>query len=205
VTQLFDKIRDGGWNSEQNSGGDSLIRQLKHLIKKVATDSKKRVILVEDGCTDSAIPLKYQKVVASLLTQLTRNSIVHGIEDTQTRLRANKTPYGCLHVSTRQVKNYFVVSVRDDGRGIDLYAVKQAAIRSGMFTPSAVMGWNQAQTLCALFRPGFSTAKTVTQHAGRGVGLDVIKSAVEKCGGKISVKSVVGHFTEFTLNFPILS
>jgi two-component system, chemotaxis family, sensor kinase CheA len=203
VTELFNQIRDGGWSSSQNTGGDSLIRQLKHLIKKVAADSKKRVVLVEDGCMDSSIPLKYQRIVSRVLTQLARNSIVHGIEDEQTRIQANKTPYGCLHLSTHRDKKYFVLTVRDDGRGINLLAVKQAALSSGLFDPTAVMSWKKPQLLSALFKPGFSTAKNITQHAGRGIGLDVIKSSVEKCGGKMNLKSVAGQFTEFSLSFPL--
>lgn len=205
VTQLFEKINEGGWSASGSSGGDSLIRQLKHLIKKVSADNKKRVILVDDGYMDSAIPEKYQRLVSRVLTQLARNSIVHGIEDVETRLKNSKTPYGLLHVSTRHVKNFFVLTVRDDGRGIDTQAIKQAAIRSGLFESSAVIHWDKSQAINALFKPGFSTAKSLTQHAGRGIGLDVIKSSVEKCGGKINVKSAAGQFTEFTLSLPFSS
>jgi two-component system, chemotaxis family, sensor kinase CheA len=203
VKDLFEKIRDGGWNTENNEGGDSLARQLKHLIKKVAADNKKRVVLVEDGFTDSAIPLKYQRLVSKVLTQLARNSIVHGIEEPRDRLAVNKTVYGCLHVSAHQNKQSFILNVRDDGKGLDFQAIKKSAMASGLFDRAAILNWTQTDTINALFKPGFSTAKTVTQHAGRGIGLDVIKSLVEKCGGKVNVKSIAGQFTEFTLSLPL--
>lgn len=205
VNLLFDKINDGGWNTTENYGGDSLIRQIKHLLKKVSADQHKRVILIDDGYIDSAIPLNHRRLVGRVLIQLARNSVVHGIEGRATRKILNKTEYGCFHVSVKPTKKNLTIIVRDDGAGINIKEVKDAALSSGLFDPGIVMGWDQEQTMMALFKPGFSTAKKVTEHAGRGVGLDVIKTSVEKIGGHISIKSVVGQFTEFTLSFPTLN
>jgi len=202
VKDLFEKIVEGGWNRGKNGGGDSMMRRLQYLVKRLSGDNKKRIIVVDDGYIDSAVPLHLRRVVSSVVTQLARNSIVHGIEDTKTRLQRNKTPYGCLHISVAHIRRHIVVTTRDDGRGIDPAEVKKAALRSDLFDGRYVARWNKTQLLHALFKPGFSTADKITQHAGRGVGLDLIKNSVEKHGGTISLKSVPGEFTEFSMSFP---
>ncbi len=203
VKNLYEKIVAGGWKqANANSGGDSLLRQLQHLMTNLSEETKKRVIIVDDGYSDSSVPLHLRRLVSRVLTQLARNSVVHGLEDIETRTKKKKTPYGCFHVSARILKDHFVLTVRDDGRGIDPEDIRAAAMASNLFDSGAVTNWNKTQLLSALFKPGFSTSKVVNQHAGRGVGLDVVKSSVEKHGGKIGIRSTVGHFTEFTMAFP---
>lgn len=203
VKDLFEKIVEGGWNNDKvNGGGDSLLRQLQHLIKRLSTEHEKRIIIVDDGLEDSCVPLHLRRLVGRVLTQLARNSVVHGVEDVKTRMESMKMPYGCFHVSVRLLKDHFVLTARDDGRGIDPELVRKAALDSNLFDSKVVVDWNKTQLLNSLFKPGFSTSKVVTHHAGRGIGLDVVKSSVEKYGGKIGIKSTLGQFTEFTMAFP---
>ena len=202
VKVLFEKITEGGWSDSPDGGSNSMMRRLQYLVKRLEVDSKKRVIIVDDGYTDSAIPAHLRRVINGLVTQLARNAVIHGIENPATRLKRNKTPYGCLHISVRHVKDKLVVAMRDDGYGIDPEKIRKAALLSRIFTTDQVFRWNKTQLLNAMFKPGFSTARAVTQHAGRGVGLDVIKSTVEKYGGTIGLKSSLDHFTEFTMAFP---
>ena len=204
VNTLFDSLRDGGWNASRKTTKDTLVRQLNYLIKKVASDNRKQVVLVTDGDLDTTIPDAYKKIAGKLLTQLVRNSIVHGIEDIETRQHDKKTPYGCIHIFTQNTKESFFLRVRDDGAGINLHNIKQAALASGLFANSEIIAWNKIQTMNALFKPGFSTAKKLSEHAGRGIGLDVIKSTLSKYRGKVSIESVEGQFTEFTLTLPAI-
>ncbi|VUD68027.1 Chemotaxis protein CheA [Thalassocella blandensis] len=203
IKEIFEKIVEGGWNSAHQTADDSMMRRLKHLVERLAQDSGKKVILVDDGYLDTSIPLHLRRVVNTIVTQIARNAVIHGIEDKQTRLTQNKTAYGCLHISVQHGKNKISIGVRDDGRGLNVNAIKQAAIKNPLFEKAEVAKWTSAQTLNALFKPGFSTAKELTQHAGRGVGLDVIKSTVEKHQGNVAIKSVAGLFTEFTMSFPL--
>jgi len=205
VNTIFDKLREGGWNEsvkEDKENKNNLVRQLNYLIKKIALDNHKHVVLVTEGDLDNSIPAEYNKIIGKLLTQLTRNAIVHGIEDIDTRLICRKTPYGCIHVFTQHENGKFILRVRDDGAGINLRTVKKAALISGLFPEENIPSWNSEQTINALFKPGFSTAKELTEHAGRGIGLDVIKSAILKYDGKVSVDTAEGKFTEFLLEFP---
>ncbi len=202
IKDIFEKIVEGGWNQTEQGHNDSMMRRLRYLVTKLAQDNDKRVIIVDDGFIDSSIPNSLKRVVNTVVTQLARNAVVHGIEECRSRISSNKTPYGCLHIGVRHTQNKIVISVRDDGRGINLTEIRKAALHSRLFEKSAVMKWSSSQILNAMFKPGFSTAKELTQHAGRGVGLDVIKSTVEKAQGTISIKSVAGQFTEFSMMFP---
>jgi len=203
VKRLFDSIVEGGWNQNEAVGDDSMKRRLQYLIKRISEDNSKRVLVVDDGYCDLAIPQHLRKVIATVVTQLARNAVIHGIEDIPSRLGKNKTPYGCFHVSVARTSDRLLITTRDDGRGIDESLVKKTAIRSPLFDRKQVANWTKKQVFQALFKPGFSTAKIVTLHAGRGVGLDVIKSTVEKYGGRIGIRSVLGEFTEFSLSFPV--
>lgn len=202
IRQIFEEIVEGGWGREQRQNDDSMMRRLKYLVDRLAKDNNKKVILVDDGYVDTSIPLHLRRIVNTVVTQLARNAVVHGIEDRDERLAQNKTPYGCLHVSVQHVRGKISICVRDDGRGLNFGAIKQAALKSPLFRGAEVEKWGALQVLNALFKPGFSTAKQLTQHAGRGVGLDVIKSTVEKHKGTVTVKSIAGSFTEFTMVFP---
>lgn len=202
IKEIFAKIVEGGWSQQTAAVGDSMLRRLKHLVDKVAQDSKKNVVIVDNGYTDASIPEALRRVVNSLVTQLARNAVIHGIEDAQTRISQNKTAYGCLHVGVYLSHDKISISVRDDGRGLHLDKIRQAALKSQLFQSTEVAQWSNTQVLNALFKPGFSTAQKLTQHAGRGVGLDVIKSTVEKYRGSVTVKSVAGAYTEFMMHFP---
>lgn len=203
IHQLFEKIVEGGWNNRSEGGGDSMKRRLSYLVKRIADSQNKRILIVDDGYLDSAVPLHLRRDLSSMVTQLARNAIVHGIELPLVREQAFKTPYGCLHISVAHVKQRLVVKIRDDGAGVNCEKVRQVAMKSPYFIKHRVEAWTKSQLMQVLFHPGFSTSQTVDQHSGRGIGLDYIKNCVEKHGGSINLRSIQGQFTEFTLSFPL--
>lgn len=201
---LYKKLVEGGWQTKENKGSHKVLAQkLEVLIEKLAEANNKRVILVNDGYLDSAIPKHYQNTINTVVTQLARNAIVHGIEDSTTRINCSKTPYGCLHLSVTTTAQSFILNVRDDGRGLNAIKIKEAALNCGLFDNSKVNNWSKPQILNALFTPGFSTAAKVNHHAGRGIGLNIIKKHVEHHGGSISIRSILGQFTEFSITLPL--
>ncbi len=203
INAIYEKIVEGGWNQNQSGGGDSLKRRLEYLVKRVAESQGKSVKIVEEGYNDSAIPLHLRRDLSSIMTQLGRNAVVHGVETPAERERAYKTFYGCLHVNVKREQNRLTCNIRDDGAGVNFERVRQKALKNKRFNQEDVRSWDKAQLMQALFRPGFSTRNSVDQDAGRGVGLDYIKNTVEKHGGSINMRSIPGQFTEFTLRFPI--
>jgi chemosensory pili system protein ChpA (sensor histidine kinase/response regulator) len=137
------------------------------------------------------------------LLHLVQNAIVHGIEPEAEREAHGKVPHGSLRVSAAQKGAAIVVEVADDGRGIDLDRVKDTALQAGLVTPEGLAGLGDLDILDFIFQPGFSTAPAVTISAGRGVGLDVVRTNVAQLGGEIDLATTPGEGTRFTLRVPL--
>jgi two-component system chemotaxis sensor kinase CheA len=135
------------------------------------------------------------------LMHLIRNSMDHGIESAEHRVARGKQPTARIHLAARHSGASVHVSVADDGRGIDAAAVKAKAIERGLIAADAQL--TEAETFALLFEPGFSTAKTVTDVSGRGVGMDVVRQRVESLRGTIDVVSHPGEGTTVTLRLPL--
>ncbi len=135
------------------------------------------------------------------LTHLIRNAVDHGLESTEERLRAGKSPEGTIVLSAEQKGARIIVTVSDDGKGIDRARVRAKAIEKGIVAADAVLTDEEIdQLICA---PGFSTAATISNISGRGVGMDVVRSNVEALGGRVEIASVPGKGTSFTLVLPL--
>ena len=132
---------------------------------------------------------------------LLRNAIVHGIEAPEQRAALGKPTAGHITISLRQEGNDVSVQVRDDGRGLDLAAIRAKAAASGLLQSDGFLSESEAAAL--IFRPGFSTAEQVTELAGRGIGMDVVRAEVQALGGRIETNSGVGQGTAFTLVLPL--
>jgi chemosensory pili system protein ChpA (sensor histidine kinase/response regulator) len=141
--------------------------------------------------------------LAGPIEHLLRNSLAHGIEDRATRLAMKKPDAGTIAVrATREGANA-VLQIRDDGRGIDSARVRNTAVRQKLIGAEQAAELDGPALHELLFEPGFSTAETVTEIAGRGVGLDVVRSAVESLKGSVTVESTPGQGTVFTLRVPL--
>ncbi len=135
------------------------------------------------------------------LTHLLRNAFDHGIEVTQERLDSGKPKTARITLTAKVQANQVIITISDDGRGIDTQKVLQRAIEKGLHRSKAVE--TQEQILQFLFMPGFSTANSVTDLSGRGVGLDVVRQQVERLRGTVQVATKLGQGTEFTIAIPI--
>lgn len=133
---------------------------------------------------------------------MTRNSLVHGIENPEARLAAGKSPEGNIALKLTSDAEAVYFSVRDDGRSFNFEKIREKAIVELKLEPSMVHQWDNEQLIECAFRPGFSTADTTTMTAGRGMGLDIVNSRIRNVGGKIRIKYAPGLFTEFAMSFP---
>ncbi len=138
--------------------------------------------------------------IAGPLLHLIRNAVNHGIETPEKRVQQGKTPKGQITLAASYEGNQVVITVREDGRGIEPEQVRQVAIARGLITPEHVLGENELIEL--IFRPGFSTAEVLSEESGRGVGLDVVRDSVSRLRGTIEVESTPGQGTAFTMKFP---
>lgn len=135
------------------------------------------------------------------LLHLIRNSIDHGIETPEERRAAKKPSAGTIKLSAAQEGNHIIITVEDDGAGIDVERVKAKAVK--LYGEDTVHGMARDNILDMIFEPGFSTASTVTEISGRGVGLDVVKKNVAGLGGLVEVKSEPGKGTSFIIKLPL--
>lgn len=137
------------------------------------------------------------------LTHIVRNSIDHGIESPEARLARGKHREGCLKLSAYHEGGQVNIEIADDGGGIDGEKVKNKAVQRGLITPDQAMRMGEHEALHLIFLPGFSTAETVTNLSGRGVGMDVVKTNIEKIGGTVDLQSQVGVGTVLRIKIPL--
>lgn len=135
------------------------------------------------------------------LVHLVRNSLDHGLESPQERKKANKNPTGTLTLDARHQGGNVVISIADDGRGINRQVVKQKALERGIISESDELTDEQIDML--IFAPGFSTASTVSDVSGRGVGMDVVKRNIADLGGHVTISSSPGEGTVVTIHLPL--
>ncbi|GAC1640671.1 MAG: hypothetical protein NVS4B12_02290 [Ktedonobacteraceae bacterium] len=138
--------------------------------------------------------------IAGPLLHLIRNAVNHGIETSEERIQRGKTPKGQMTLAASYEGNQVVITVREDGRGIEPEHVRQVAIARGLISPEHVLSENELIEL--IFRPGFSTTEVLSEESGRGVGLDVVRDSVSRLRGTIEVESTPGYGTSFTMKFP---
>ncbi len=180
------------------------VKYYQEFVREIAQRQQKQVKLVFDGMNIS-IPATMDSVLREISIQLIRNAIVHGIEMPDVRHNHGKNSTGKLKLSYEQKANNLVLSVEDDGAGIDYQAIQQKLITLGKYDETSVQKLSKRQLLNALFSSGFTTKSTADEDGGRGVGLDIIKDRVKRLNGKINVHSEAGHSTRFTITLPIVS
>lgn len=143
------------------------------------------------------------EAISDPLTHLIRNSVDHGIETPEDRMRAGKGPMGTVALRAFHQAGKVNISISDDGRGIDVARIREKAIARGLLPADQLREMPDREILQLIFRPGFSMAEKVTQVSGRGVGMDVVKTNIEKLGGTVAVDTQVGVGTTFTIKLPL--
>ncbi len=172
------------------------------LIRDLAVALGKRATLVVEGA-DTEVDRSVIEQIRAPLTHLLRNAIDHGLETPQERERAGKPSEGTIVLSASQRGDTLLIEVRDDGAGIDPNQIRAHAVERRTLSLEAADATNDAEALRLIFRAGFSTREEVTDLSGRGVGLDVVRDAIERLRGSVEVDSVVGEGTHFSLQVPL--
>jgi chemosensory pili system protein ChpA (sensor histidine kinase/response regulator) len=143
------------------------------------------------------------ELMADPLVHLVRNAIAHGIESEEARRQLGKPPQGTLHLGAAHKGGSIYIEVADDGCGIDLEAVSEAARRGGFLTAETIARLGERDIVDLIFLPGLTTATSVTTAAGRGVGMDVVRTNVGRLGGEIEVQTQAGRGTRFRIRLPL--
>ncbi|MEU4213889.1 chemotaxis protein CheW [Actinoplanes sp. NPDC026623] len=176
--------------------------KLPRVIRDLSQSLGKKVELVMEG-KETELDRSLLEAVKDPLTHLVRNAVDHGIEDSATRVAAGKSPEGTLTLRAYHEGGHVAVDVADDGAGMDVNRIAAKAIEKGLLRPEQVATMDKREIMAMVFQPGFSTAAKVTNVSGRGVGMDVVKTNIERIGGAVSVDSTLGEGTVWRLTIPL--
>src|SRR5208337_4773315 len=172
------------------------------VVRDLATSCGKQVNIEMEG-KETELDKTIIESIKDPLTHLVRNAVDHGVETPERRLASGKSPEGHLLLRAFHEGGQVNIEISDDGAGIDLERVKQKALEKGLITPDQAARLSDRELLNLLFLPGFSTAEKVTNVSGRGVGLDVVKTNIEKIGGTVDIQNRVGHGTTVKIKIPL--
>lgn len=176
--------------------------KLPRLVRDLAHDLGKVIDLQMMG-QETELDRQVLELIKDPLTHMIRNAADHGLETPAERLVAGKTETGRITLQARHEGGAIVIEVADDGRGLSAEKIRAKAVASGLTTPAQAEQMSDADARQMIFLPGFSTAAAVTSISGRGVGMDVVRTNIEKIGGTIELSSVEGQGTRFTIRIPL--
>ena len=179
-----------------------IVEPLPRMARDIAQLGGKRVqVHIEGG--ELELDRSILDRLSDPLVHLIRNAVDHGIETPEARLEAGKPEIGRLDIEAQRVKDSIRISVRDDGRGMDLDAVRTRAVEKGLVHPDLAEDLPPHELVALVFLPGFSTAETVSAISGRGVGMDAVRVTIESLGGSVEIVTEAGRGTTTTLTVPI--
>ena len=179
-----------------------IFNRFPRMVRDLAKKEGKKVNFIIEG-KDIELDRTVLDEIGDPLVHLLRNSIDHGIETPEERIKAGKSEVGTLKLIAKREKNHVKIIVEDDGRGIDPDKIRKKAVEKGIITEEEANKISDEEALSLIFAPGLSTAEKVTDVSGRGVGMDVVKSKISSLGGVVEIKSKVREGTRVTLTLPL--
>ena len=181
---------------------ERVFNRFPRMVRDLSKDLSKDITLYMSG-EETELDRTVIDEIGDPLIHLIRNAIDHGIEETDERVRKNKTANGTVNLRAYQDGNSVVIEVEDDGKGIDLEKVKKKAVEKGVISQSDASEMDEKSAVELLFKPGFSTVDKVSDLSGRGVGLDVVKTKIESLNGIVEVENVKGKGSKFIIRLPL--
>jgi two-component system, chemotaxis family, sensor kinase CheA len=181
---------------------EQLFRRFPRIVRDAAQLCHKQVELVISG-HDTDLDKSLLDSIAEPLTHIVRNAVSHGIETPMQRVQAGKPASGTLRLDAYHQANQLIVEISDDGCGIEAEKIKAKGMKLGLITPEQAATMTKSEILDLIFRPGFSTAEEITEISGRGVGLDVVRSVLQRLKGTVELETQPRQGTKFLLKLPL--
>lgn len=182
---------------------EALPKAIEDLVKRAADDTGKKVKVITENINFDGVDETHAYLLRDVLVQLTRNSISHGLEKPDVRKAAGKPEEGIITYSMEPVQGKYIINYKDDGSSFNFEAIRKRGLEKGLIAESELDKWDEKKLIKLIFDSGFSTAEESDMHAGRGVGMDIIKERIKKMGGDIKVNYRKGQFTLFQIIFPV--
>jgi two-component system, chemotaxis family, sensor kinase CheA len=181
---------------------ESVFNRLPRVVRDVASKQGKQIDFIVEG-KDTELDRSVIEEIGDPLLHLIRNGVDHGIETPEDRLAAGKPAVGRLKLSAQHADSFIVIALQDDGKGIDVDAVKRKAVERGVISQEQADRMSDQEAVQLIFAPGLSTAEKLSDVSGRGVGMDVVRANVEKINGSVEVETRKGNGTTFTIRLPL--
>lgn len=181
---------------------EEIFQKFPRLVRDLAREQRKEISFVLEG-RDIEMDKSVLDTISEPIIHLLKNAVDHAIEQVETRLALKKPGAGTIRLAARRTEERILIEVEDDGAGIDVERMIKIALEKEMITSEEAVEMHEKDIMGLLFRPGFTSADKVTEVSGRGVGLDVVKTSVEKLNGTVDITSKKGEGTRFTLRLPL--
>ena len=179
-----------------------IFNRFPRLVRDIARKLGKKVNFIIEG-KEIEVDRTVLDEIGEPLLHLLRNAIDHGIEPPEKREKIGKPPEGTVKLTAERKKDHILITVEDDGAGLDPEKIKRKALEKGIISEAESKAMTAQQLIDLIFLPGFSTSEKVTETSGRGVGMDIVKTKIESLGGTVQIESAVGKGTKVTLTLPL--
>ena len=201
LNQIVSELQEGVMKTRMQPIGKAWAK-LPRIIRDLGIELKKKIALEMLG-EDTELDRQVLDLIKDPLTHMVRNSGDHGIEDPEARIAAGKPETGTITLNAFHEGGHIIISISDDGKGLSTESIKKKAIENGLATAEELEEMPTQQIQQFIFKAGFSTAEKVTAVSGRGVGMDVVRTNIEKIGGSIELNSIEGKGSTFTIKIPL--
>lgn len=179
-----------------------VFNKFPRIVRDISKELNKEVELIIEGA-ETELDKSVVEEINDPLVHIIRNAVDHGIECKEERIKKGKPSKGRIVLSAYHEGNYIVIKTTDDGAGMDADILKQKALEKGLITEAESRQITKEEAFALIFKPGFSTSQAVSNISGRGVGMDVVKTNIEKLNGAIEIKSEIGRGSEIILKIPL--
>lgn len=201
LNHITSELQEGVMKTRMQPIG-SAWSKFPRLIRDLSRDLNKKIELVMTG-EETELDRQVIELIKDPLTHMVRNSADHGVEKPDERVAAGKPETGVIKLNAYHEGGHIIIEIIDDGKGLNIEKIKAKALSNGITTEAELAQLSDKQIQQFIFKPGFSTAEKVTAVSGRGVGMDVVGTNIEKIGGTIEMDSVFGKGTTFTIKIPL--
>ncbi|MCG7360671.1 chemotaxis protein CheW [Roseomonas sp. ACRSG] len=201
LSHITSELQEGVMKTRMQPIGNAW-QKLPRIVRDLANELGKKIELVMKGA-DTELDRQVLELIKDPLTHMVRNSGDHGLETPEQRRAAGKPEMGRITLNAYHEGGHIIIEIGDDGRGLSVEKIKAKVLSQGLTTEAELAGMSEREIQHFIFRAGFSTAAAITSVSGRGVGMDVVKTNVEKIGGTIELRSVEGRGTTFFIKIPL--